>query len=127
MIRSCLLSRKELVDLIKKSPRTKDGYYFFPRFKILMQTEGKIRDSGYYYDRYLFKDKICFDETDIKLFLSKKKIKVDFDLRKLVDDKVNQILEGLEYLELHDKIPGNDYTLEELIDSCIYITYYKNK
>lgn len=127
MIRSCLLSRKELVDLIKKSPKTRDGYYFFPRFKILVQTEGKIRDSGYYYDRYFFKDKICFDETDIKLFLSKKKIKVDFELRKLVDDKVNQILEGIEYLELHDKIPGNDYTLEELIDSCIYITYYKNK
>lgn len=127
MIRSCLLSRKELIDLIKKSPKTKDGYYFFPRFKILVQAEGKIRDSGYYYDRYFFKDKICFDDTDIKLFTAKNKMKIDFELRRLIDNKINEVLEGVEFLDLHDKIPGNDYTLEELIDTCIYTTYYKNK
>lgn len=125
MIRSCLLSRKELVDLIKRSPRTKDGYYFFPRFRALILLEGDIRDTGYFYDRLMFKDKMCFDENDIRMLIAKKKVSVDIDLIRMIDTKIQSTLKGLEFLYIKDKIPGGDYTLEELIDSTIYFVKYK--
>ena len=112
MIRYCFFSRKELKDMILKSPRTKDGYYFFPRFRVLVQTPGKIADSGFFYDRVLFKDKAIFDEYDLKLFMSKKKMNVDLEFNKLLNDKVNDVT-------------NKDFSLEELIDTSIYITKYK--
>lgn len=125
MIRSCLLSRKEIVDLIKKAPKTKDGNYFFPRFDVLSQSIGQIKDTGYYYDRSCFKDKMCFNEDEIKVFLSKKKIKFDMDLMRFIDTKLKEVLNNIAFLNLHDIIPQQNYTLEELIDSTIYIIKYR--
>ena len=107
MIRSCLLSRKELVDLIKRSPRTKDGYYFFPRFRALILLEGDIRDTGYFYDRLMFKDKMCFDDDDIRMLTAKKKLSIDIDLIRMIDTKIHSTLKGLEFLYIKDKIPGS--------------------
>lgn len=125
MIRSCLLSRKELVDLIRKAPITKDGHYFFPRFKVLVLLEGGIKETGYFYDRSIFRDKICFDEDDIRMFCAKKKVNLDIDLKRIIDNKLNETLKGLEFLHLKDIIPSSSYTLEELIDSTIYLIKYK--
>lgn len=125
MIRSNLFSRKELVELIKKSPQTKDGYYFFPRFKNLVMQQGKEKDTGFFYDRCLFKDKMCFHEDDLKVFLSKKKVKYDMQLEHFIDSKLQEALKGIEFLSLKDKLLDKDYTLEELIDTTIYITKYK--
>ena len=125
MIRSCLLSRTELKDLILKAPRTTDGYYYFPRFPILLLAEGRIKDTGYYYDRSFFKDKICFDEIDLKMLTAKKKIAVDNELRHFIDIKLKEAIDGYSCLDLQDKIVNQDYTLEELIDTCIYLTKIK--
>lgn len=125
MIRSCLLSRKEIVDLIKKSPKTKDGNYFFPRFNILMQSPGQIKDQGYYYDRSFFNDKMCFNDNEIKAFLSKKKMGIDTDLMRFIDIKLKDTLKDIAFLELKDKIPNQEFTLEELIDSTIYLIKYR--
>lgn len=125
MIRSCLLSRTELKDLILKAPRTNDGYYFFPRFPVLLLADGKIKDGGYYYDRLTFKDKICFDEIDLKMLTARKKVQVDTELRHFVDTKLKEAIDGYTCLDLKDKIVNQEYTLEELIDSCIYLTKIK--
>lgn len=120
-----MLSRKELVDLIKKAPKTHDGYFFFPRFKALVQSPGKVKDSGYFYDRGLFYDKSCFSDADIKMFLSKKEMIMDVEFKRFLDGKINDVLDGIEFLELKDKVPGKDFTLEELIDTTIYLIKYK--
>lgn len=120
-----MFSREELVDMIKKSPRTKDGYFFFPRFRVLAFTPGKIKDTGYYYDRSIFSDKICFHEEDFRTFLAKRSIKMDFQLERFIDNKLKDALRGLEYLDLKDKVGSKGYTLEELIDTTIYLTKYK--
>ena len=125
MIRSCLMSRKELINMIKAAPKTKDGHFFFPRFKALVTLPGNIKDNGFYYDRYLFCTKTCFDEFDLKLFTAKKKMNYDIDLKRFIDNKINEAIEGYEYLDLKDIIPGKQYTLEELIDTCIYLIKYK--
>lgn len=125
MIRSNLFSRKELVELIRKSPKTHDGYFFFPRFKNLVLSQGKIKDTGYFYDRCLFEEKMVFTEEEIRLFLAKRKIKFDTQLMHYIDLKLKDTLFGMEFLELKDKIAGKDYTLEELIDTTIYLIKYK--
>ena len=119
------MSRKELVEMIKKSPITKDKYYFFPRFRALVLLPGNIKDDGYYYDRSFFKDKMCFDETDLRMFTSRKKATADADLKRFIDNKLKDVLKGIEFLQLKDQVPGTDYTLEELIDNTIYLVKHK--
>lgn len=125
MLRSCLMTRKELVEIIKKAPITKDKYYYFPRFRALVLLPGNIKDDGYYYDRSLFRDKMCFDETDLKMFTARKRAIVDADLRRFIDNKLKEVLKGIEFLQLKDQVPGTDYTLEELIDNTIYLVKHK--
>ena len=125
MIRSCMLTRKELTDLVLKSPQTEDGIYFCPRIRDLILQDGPNNDGEYYYDRYLFKGKICWSITDIKIFLAKQEMEVDTDLITIMDQKMEDALEGLEMLHLRDKVPQTDYTLEELIDTCVFIVREK--
>lgn len=125
MIKSCLFSRAELVDMIQKAPKTHDGYYFFPRFLVLVMEPGKIRDSGFFYDRSIFADKMCFNDQDIKIFLAKKKMKIDLELNRFIDIRLKDVLKGIEFLNLKDTIPQQTYSLEELIDTTIYLVKYK--
>lgn len=124
-MRSCLLSRKELTDLILNSPQTTDGIYFCPRFRVLVLMNGPIADKDYFYDRYLFKDKICFSSEDIKTFLSTTDLGIDTDLIKIMDDKIGTALNGLESIHLKDRVPKTTYTLEELIDTCVFLVKEK--
>lgn len=125
MITSNLLSRQELVDLIHQAPKTHDGYYYFPRFRNLVLAKGDVKDTGYFYDRSIFGNKMCFTDEEIRLFLAKRAIKHDFVLMRLVDNKLLEALNGIEFLLLKDKVYGKDYTLNELIDTTIYLTKYK--
>lgn len=125
MIRTCLFSRKELVDMIKKSPKTNDGYHFIPRFKLIVLQIGSIKDTGYYYDRSFFKNFCCFNDDDISMFISKKKKDMDIELLNVIQTKLNEVIKGYEFLNIKDYIPKEQYTLEELIDTTIYITKYK--
>lgn len=120
-----MLTRKELTDLILKSPQTEDGIYFCPRLKSLILQDGPNNDGDYYYDRYIFKDKTCWSITDIKIFLSKQEMNTDIDLITIMDTKLDHALEGLYSLKLSDIVPQNDYTLAELIDTCVFIVKEK--
>ena len=125
MISSNLFSRKELVDMIKKSQKTHDGYYYFPRFRNLVLQKGKIKDTGYFYDRSIFEDKMVFTNEELEIFLAKRKKKFDIQLMHFIDTKLKDALFGIEFMGLKDKIIDKDYTLEELIDTSIYIIKYK--
>ena len=120
-----MLTRKELTDLILKSPQTEDGIYFCPRIRSLILQDGPNNDGDYYYDRYIFKDKTCWSITDIKIFLSKREMNTDIDLITIMDTKLDHALEGLYSLKLSDIVPQNDYTLAELIDTCVFIVKEK--
>jgi hypothetical protein len=125
MIRSCLLSRQELANLIKSSPRTHDKYYFFPRFRDLLLLQGPLKDIDFIYDRKIFENKICFSDYDIRAFLSTKDTKYDIDLSRFIDTKIQETLKDFLKLNLDDIIPGKTYTLNELIDTTIYFIKYK--
>ena len=125
MIRSCLMTRKELKDMIMKCKQTDDGIYFCPRFKSLVMLEGPYQDGDYFYDRYLFKDKMCFSITEIKAFLATKPMDLDTDLITIKDQKLLDALKGLETLDIRSKVPNTDYTLAELIDTCVFIVNTK--
>lgn len=121
MIRACQYSRKELVDIVLKSPKTEDGHYFCPRFKALVLSPGEIKDSDYYYDRDLFKRKMVFSISDVKLFLSPKEMDYDLNLMSITDTKMEETLKGIEFLALSDIVPNTTYNLEELIDTCVFL------
>lgn len=125
MIRSCLLSRNELVTLIKKAPKTHDKHYYFPRFIELVMIPGNIRDTDFYYDRSLFTNKICFSESDLRAFLSFKCIKYDVELNRFVDNKLKEVLKDYLTLDINTTIPNKAYSLNELIDTTIYYIKYK--
>lgn len=120
MIRACQYSRKELADIVLKAPQTEDGYYYCPRFKALVLAPGEIKDSNYYYDRDLFKRKMVFSINDIKLFLSPKEMDYDLNLLSIMDTKLEEIIKGIEYLDIKDIVPQTTYTLEELIDTGVF-------
>lgn len=120
-----MLTRKELTDLILKSPQTEDGIYFCPRIRSLILQDGPNNDGDYYYDRYIFKDKTCWSISDVKIFLAKQEMNVDIDLISIMDQKMEGALDGLYSLKLDDIVPQNDYTLAELIDTCVFIVKEK--
>lgn len=120
-----MLTRKELTDLILKSPQTEDGIYFCPRLRSLILQDGPNNDGDYYYDRYIFKDKTCWSISDVKIFLAKQEMNVDIDLITIMDQKMEGALDGLYSLKLNDIVPQNDYTLSELIDTCVFIVKEK--
>lgn len=120
-----LYSREELADLIKKAPTTKDGFFFFPRFRYLIKVKGNKEDKGYYFNRELFFEKIVFSKEDINLLISKSKMPFDSELYEYLNKKINNCISGCEYLELKDFVFNEQYTLEELIDNCIFTI--KNK
>ena len=59
------------------------------------------------------------------MITAKKKPVIDIELRRIIDNKITEVIKGLEFLQLKDRIPGTDYTLEELIDNTIYLVKYK--
>ena len=120
--------RKEIVELIKKSPKTCDGYYYFPKFSHYNLKVGNInneRDTKYYYKRELFKNKICFNEYDINCYLSTLEINYDVNKMEFIDEKIKDIIKDFTDLKLNDKVPSENYTLNELIDTSIF--FYNNK
>ena len=122
--------RESIVNNIKKSPKTQDGYYFYKKFPEQNSKPGKLdgfNDKKYCYPRTLFKNKMCFDDKEIEMYLTEINNE-DFDVDKMLK-RDEQILETItDFLDynLFDKIPNYDFNLCELIDTCIYIFNIKN-
>ena len=126
MILYYCLSRKEIINIIKRKDKTSDGYYYFPDFNILNELKGNIVDVNYYYNRNIFKNKVYFTDYDINLYLSEKKIEdFDYDEYRAIYDKFYDIFKEFKILNLKDKIPNEENTIENLIDTYEYIIKIK--
>ena len=117
--------REDIVKIIKKSPKTEDGYYICKNFINLNKALGENKDEGYIYNRSYYENKICFDEEDIKSYLEKKSNKFDVDKMKERDNFIYEIIVGDLDLDINDIIPNNKFTLGELIDCSIFYFYKK--
>lgn len=86
---------------------------------------GEYKDSGYIFDRYNYKNKVCFSEDDIKSYLEKDSKSFNIDKMKTKDDFIYEIISKDLDLDINEKIPNEDFTLGELIDCAMF--YFFNK
>ena len=121
--------RKYIVDIIKSSPKTYDGFYYVKDFPLINEKRSKLdgeRDTKYFYSREYFKDKLCFDDNEIELYVTTTKKEYDMDKMRRRDEKIKSVVNDLLDNELYEKIVNQDYNLAELIDTTIYIFNIKN-
>ena len=117
-------SRNKIVKVIKKSPKTNDGYYFVRDFPNLNAEQGKVdngRDTSYFYYRNLFKDKFVFSDADIEAYLAKKNTNFDFEKMQKLDEKLVNVIDDYLQYDLNDDIKDKLYNLNELIDTTIFV------
>ena len=116
-------SRKDIAEMIRNSPKTKDGYYYIRSFAYLNNTKGRIdehKDTGYYYPRDIFSNKLVFNDDEINSYLSKTKTNLNVEKMQLMDKKIKETINGLTDFGLDEDLPGYAFTLNELIDTTIY-------
>lgn len=122
-------SREKIAEIIKKSPKTKDGFYFVKKFPELnnkpSQLDGK-KDTEYYYKRSYFENKYVFDSFELECYLSKEKKNLDVDRMINCDNQLADIIFDFLDYKLNQKIDGFAYNLNELIDTTIYFYNIKN-
>ena len=116
-------TREDIVKLIKKCQMTEDGYYVCKNFPELNLAIGDKKDKKYIYDRYYFENKICFNQSDIEIYLETNQNYYDIDNMKKRDNYVYNIIK--KDLEINDDIyeilPGYTFNLAELIDTSIFV------
>ena len=122
-------SRNEIAKIIRKSPKTKDGFYFVKNFPEMNNKAFKLdgeNDKKYYYKRSCFENKYIFDNFELKCYLSEKEQNLDVDRMMKCDNQIADIIFDFLDYELNEKIDGFSYTLNELIDTTIYLFNVKN-
>lgn len=121
-------SREEIINIIKKSPITDDGYYFCKDFKDINEKIGEKLDRGYTFSRDQFRNKLCFTLDDINAYLEKKQSKFDINEMQNLDEFLYELLrEDIEKYKINDYVEDKSFTLMELIDTSIYMYYNKYK
>ena len=121
--------RNDIVEMIKNSPKTKDGYYYIRSFPYLNNTKGKLdgeKDSNYYYPREFFSNKMVFNDYEIESYLSKKKTNLNVDRMQSIDQRIKDTINEFIDYGLDENIPGYEFNLNELIDTTIYFYNIKN-
>lgn len=122
MLGSFKKTREEIINIVKKSQMTNDGYYVCKSFRKINKALGDNTDKKYKYSRDYFENKICFNQSDIELYLETDTKSNDIDRMKQRDDYIyNIIKEEIElYDNINEKLWGCQFTLNELIDTSIY-------
>lgn len=116
-------TREDIVKKIKSyDKQTNDGHYWFPIFDEVNEERG-ITTDDYYYPREMFKNKLYFTEDDIKLYLAKRKQRVNMDLKYRKALRFYDINKELKLYHVNDKVPPNEFTVGELIDAYEFIIY----
>lgn len=125
-------SRKQIVKMIKKSPRTNDGYYYMPNFSFYNNKKGTINgenDRIYNYKRDLFNNMICFNNDDIECYIAPKdeNNNYNYDIKKMndINERLKNVIGEFKNLNLNDIIENKKYNLNELIDTSIFV--FNNK
>ena len=122
-------SREKIAEIIKKSPKTKDGFYFVKKFPELNNKPSQLdgeKDTEYYYKRSYFENKYVFDNFELECYLSKEKKNLDVDRMINCDNQLADIIFDFLDYKLNQKIDGFSYNLNELIDTTIYFYNIKN-
>ena len=116
-------TREDIVKLIKKCQMTEDGYYVCKNFPELNLALGEKKDKKYIYDRHYFENQICFNQSDIEIYLEINQNYYDIDNMKRRDNYIYNIIK--KDLEINDDIyeilPGYTFSLAELIDTSIFV------
>lgn len=119
------LSREEIVSIIKKSEITKDGFYFCNYFPELNCALGTKKEKRYTFDRVYFENKMCFNNAELEIYLEEDTSYFNIQRMQSKDIFLNNIIKEYTTLDLNKKIPGEDFTLEDLIDTSIF--FFENK
>lgn len=113
-------TREEIINKIKRSPKTKDGYYVCRKFKEWNKMLGEKLEKGKLYSRECFQNKICFNNLDLKRYYAEGTF--DENIAQMVrrDEFIYDIIHKDLKLPLNKKLPGKKFTLSELIDATIF-------
>ena len=117
--------RETITKKIKSSPVTEDGYYFCKEFPRLNKLKGNKQDKHYIFDREYFKNKIIFTNAEIETYLDDIGDLNEIDKMQKRDIFIYNVIKNNLKTKLHNKIPGTQFTLSELIDATIYYYNYK--
>lgn len=113
-------SREEIVEIIKKCDKTKDGFYWCPKFRILNIDEGDKKDD-YYYNRELFRFKLYFSDDEINLYLSKDRLDYNFLDFYRKSTRFYETNKNIVSLNINDYIAKKKFKVGELIDCFEFI------
>lgn len=116
------LSREDILHIIKKEKKTKDGNYWAPKIMNIMLIKGKVKDTEYYYERSLFKNKMYFSPIDIEIFLSKEPFSdLDIDEWSKKTLRFYETNKELADFDVNEYLPSQDFSVAELIDMYEYL------
>ena len=122
-------ARDEIAEIIRKSPKTKDGFYYVKNFPQLNNERYRLdgeNDNKYYYKRPCFGNKYVFDDFELECYLADTKKNLEVERMIKCDNQIADIIFDFLDYNLNDKIDGFSYNLNELIDTTIYFFNIKN-
>lgn len=122
-------TREEIVQIIKKSQITEDGFYVCKNFIKLNSALGDKLEKKYKYGRYYFENKICFSQADIEIYLEEYENDFNINDLKRRDDYLYTIIkEDVDLSDnIYERVPGCLFTLSELVDTAIFVYNSKYK
>lgn len=125
MIEGFRYSRQEIYEIIKtKCEKTKEGIYWTPHIAVYLVNKGLVTDSEYKYKRDGFFNKLYFTETDLTFFLAKESLNdYNYMLMKRIDQSFLDNNYDTMNLKLRNKVKPYDFTVEELLNSFIFLKY----
>lgn len=123
MLNNYKFTRENVVKQITSfDEATRDGHYWFPLFDEINEEKGENLDD-YFYPREMFKHKMYFTKEDIRLYLSKRKERINMDVKYRKALRFYETNKELKRFNVKDIVPPNEFTVGELIDAFEYIVY----
>lgn len=116
MIKYFKFDREEIINNIKKTKKTNDGHYWYPKFLEMNEQQGD-KDDDYYYSRDLFRYKMYFTDKDIDLYLSKKRKNINMDIKYRKALRFYETNKELKNFNVDDIVPPNSFSIGDLVDA----------
>lgn len=121
-------TRNEIVNMILKSPQTKNGIYWNKEIGKKLRKKGKLKkinDEGYLLERSFFYEKNFYTKKDIYYLITQNSEKIFLDDWIKLNIEFNNKNKDLLNKKLNDYVEG--LKVEEVIDVFLfYIEYFYN-
>ena len=114
-------SREFIVNKIKKCQLTKDGHFYCPDFPKWNSAQGNYLEKNYTFTRDCFAKKLCFDTCDLENYLETSRSYFNISESIAKDAYLYNILNEIGSMKLNEFIDSYGNTVEDLIDTSIYI------